>query len=323
MRLPYLQVAGDAWGKARELGALLGCDRHRAISLMLDLWAWALELEPGQRAQGLVKGARAPERLAGALEWPGHPVELAQALCEARLLEQVEDGYRVRGLDRYQAAWDRQDADRQRKAGARQARRAKSAGSPQDVRAASAGSPQDVRRKPAEVRSIDVDVDVDVDVENSLTTPPIALARETGSALRDRLVKVFEEVRGTPYVLTSEEELSAGRRLLQMAQGERAQRDDEIVRRWRIALTRTRYPTADSLKDLVRHWNAYATEQQPVAAVAQPRQQRQALETRPQEAGQLCPWCQSAPGVREAGGVVLCGPCADKSDAYWRKEGSA
>jgi hypothetical protein len=65
---------------------------------------------------------------------------------------------------------------------------------------------------------------------------------------------VFSELRGAPYSFSFECE-QAGKRLLQLAQGD----DDEIVRRWRNGLAREKYPTCNSLADLVRHWNAYAT----------------------------------------------------------------
>lgn len=317
MRLPFLQVNEDAFRRAKVFARLVGCDRHRAISAMLDLWTWALDSDTRERPTGIIHNPDAHAQIAGAVEWDGDSLALVNALVTAKLLEALPDGYRVRGMDRYHAAWDRQEADRQRKADARAKLADKKAS--KDIHEMSAGHPQDGHRKSTDVRSIDVDVDVDV--KNNLTTPPRAKAAENGSELRTRLSSVFEEVRGTPYVFTSEEEMVTGRRLLQLAQGERQQKDDEIVRRWRNALTRTRFPTADSLKDLVRHWNAYATEQ-PVAPAPQYGKdvkkpggpdgisRKLAVATDP------CAWCgESGQDVR--GGQWLCAACCVKSDQHW------
>lgn len=318
VRLPFLQVNEDAFRRAKVFARLVGCDRHRAISAMLDLWTWALDSDTKERPTGIIRNPDAHAQIAGAVEWDSDSLALVDALVTAKLLEALPDGYRVRGMDRYHAAWDRQEADRQRKADARAKLADKRIS--KDVRKTSAGHPQDVHRKSTDVRSIDVDVDVDG--ENNITTPPRAKASENGSELRTRLSSVFEEVRGTPYVFTSEEEIVAGRRLLQLAQGERQQKDDEIVRRWRNALTRTRFPTADSLKDLVKHWNAYATE--PAAPAPQYGKdtkrpggpdgisRKLAVDTDP------CAWC-GAKAKDERGGQLLCEACCAKSDEHWSK----
>lgn len=317
MRLPYLQVSSDAWGKARELGAVLGCGRHHAMSLMLDMWRWALDLEADGKVTGAVQGKRAAERLAGALEWASDAAELVDAMCEVGLLERLPDGYRVRGMDRYDQAFERQEKERTRKAAWR-ASRDMSRGHDGDKRGTSAGQDGDMRRNVPHVPA----ADVDVDVENNITTPPRAKAAENGSELRTRLSSTFEEVRGTPYVFTSEEEMVTGRRLLQLAQGERQQKDDEIVRRWRNALTRTRFPTADSLKDLVRHWNAYATEQ-PVPPAPQYGKDAKkpggpdGISRKLAVAADPCAWCGEA-GQDERGGQWLCAACCAKSDQHWK-----
>lgn len=324
MRLPYLQVSSDAWGKARELGAVLGCGRHNAMSMMLDMWRWALDLEADGKVTGIIQGKRAAERLAGALEWSMDASELVDAMCEVGLLERLPDGYRVRGMDRYDQAFERQEKERTRKAAWR-ASRDMSRGHDGDKRGTSAGQDGDMRRNVPHVPA--ADVDVDVDVKNNLTTPPRAKAAENGSELRSRLSSVFEQVRGTPYVFTSEEEMTTGRRLLQLAQGERQQKDDEIVRRWRNALTRTRFPTADSLKDLVKHWNAYATEQ---PAAPAPQYGKPTAHQRPggidgltkaPESSTPCEWAEltncNGIGIGDSGGKWLCAACLKTSNDYF------
>lgn len=122
MRLPYLQVTQETWTRARELAALLAVDRHRAIALILDLWAWGLELGPSDGPPtGELRSSSALRRMAGALEWPTNKaVELAEALQEVGLLDWDTDGtierVRVRGLGRYREAWEKAERSRKRKA---------------------------------------------------------------------------------------------------------------------------------------------------------------------------------------------------------------
>ncbi len=345
MRLPYLQVDSDAWGKARVLAALLGCDRHRAMSCQMDLWVWALERGDGM-PDGLVVGNNPSVQLAGAVEWTGKAQELADALVEAGLLAVVDGGYRVRGLSRYESTFERQEADRQRKAEARAKKAGKgesepvrkaSSGSPQDVQRTSSGSPadkvrtsavrpQDVQRKSEEVRSIDVDVDVDAKQQ---TTSP--LVRVDAVSLRDRLSQAFAELRGGTYAYTFDDE-QAGKRLLQLAQGN----EDEIIRRWRNALKRQRFPMCDSLKDLAKHWNAYVQEAQAPQPQGGGFARKESPYTRPggvdgvtrppKAEGAPCGWVDLAVkgctgvGVEDSGGQWLCPACLDVSKSYWDKE---
>ena len=330
MRLPFLQVDADALTRARVLAKLLGTDRHRAASMMLDLWTWALESDGDEKPSGIIYDPSAAIQIAGAVEWEGSADDMVAALVSARLVEHVAEGLRVRGMDRYHAAWDRQEADKARKAEARaklaekrspQEVRRTSAGHPQEVRRTSAGHPTDGAKNPADVRSIDVDVDVDVDVKKLETTTPHARTRAEGSPLRDRLSDVFSELRGAPYSFSFECE-QAGKRAMQLAQGD----GDEIVRRWTNALKRTRYPQCDTMRDLVKHWNAYATEQREPPAVqfaGKPPRAPRAGDERAATIGQPCVSCGKAEGVRDSYGTWMCGPCADHSDAYWQKAGGA
>lgn len=316
MRLPFLQVSSDAFGKAKELGAILGCGRHQAISMMLDLWTWALSLESAGKATGLVEGKRAADRIAGAVEWGHDAANLVDAMVDVGLLERAEDGFRVRGLDRYDAAFERQQHQRERKAAWRASKSKMSRGQDGDKRGTKQGQDGDKRRNVPDVPSIDVDVDVDV--EKLETTPPYARTRANGAPLVDRLSEAFQEMRGVSYSSSFEDE-QAAKRALQLAQGN----EDEIIRRWRNALARTRYPQCDGVKDLVRHWNAYATEQRDAApqsfAGKAPKAPR-AGDERAAAPGQQCSVCAKAPGVRDSYGTWMCGKCAEHSDAYWQTQ---
>ncbi len=83
MRLPYLQVTQETWGRARMMAALLDIDRHRGFTLLMDLWHWAIDLGPKEEPPtGAVDGPRAALLVAGAVEWAGDPEALAAAFVE-------------------------------------------------------------------------------------------------------------------------------------------------------------------------------------------------------------------------------------------------
>jgi hypothetical protein len=122
MRLPYLQVTQETWSRARELAGVLEIPRHLAMGIILDLWAWALELGPEDAPPtGELHSPNALKRMAAAIEFPpSKAVELADALQDVGLIEWDADGVtervRVRGLSRYQSTWEKRKADRERAA---------------------------------------------------------------------------------------------------------------------------------------------------------------------------------------------------------------
>lgn len=106
MRLPWVQVTQEAFGLSRSLAGLLGCDRHRALSLLIDLWAWGLDQGPADEPpQGMIINPRAARMLAGAVEWAGDADELLQALEDLGAVEILDGGVRVRGMRRYHGTW--------------------------------------------------------------------------------------------------------------------------------------------------------------------------------------------------------------------------
>ncbi len=73
-------------------------------------------------------------------------------------------------------------------------------------------------------------------------------------AFRDRVEAEFLKQRGAAYDLTHDDETAVG---LLLGKGP----DEEVHRRWAIGLRRTVYPRVNTLGDLVKHWNACASEQ--------------------------------------------------------------
>lgn len=105
MRLPWLQVDADGLTRARLLGRLLGLHEHHGVGLALALWSWALEMSPEGDFSGNVPGD--PELLAAALSWPiGEADRLLSNLQRVGLVATTPN-LRVRGLDRYKRAWEK------------------------------------------------------------------------------------------------------------------------------------------------------------------------------------------------------------------------
>lgn len=73
-------------------------------------------------------------------------------------------------------------------------------------------------------------------------------------ALVDQLLDAWRQKRGKPYAFRARRDDPAVMDALSQAGGDWA----EVVRRWRLALARERFPVCNSLADLARHWNAYA-----------------------------------------------------------------
>lgn len=132
MRLPYLQVDGDfITQKARTVAALLGCSHAQAVGHLSLLWAWTLSQGSDDAPpSGLITGQHAARIVRAAAGWEGAAEAFVDVLSDpgVGLLERLPDGFRVRGMERYRKAWDKQRKDRDRKA---------------DVRRNSSGHPSD------------------------------------------------------------------------------------------------------------------------------------------------------------------------------------
>lgn len=168
MRLPWEQLAMEVIEvSAPELGAKLYPDLEPELGEAAAGWGvvhlvkWALARCPEHlppSAGALVPGPTAPRQIARAARYRGNPevfIEAAATLPNP-LIEVVPEGIRLRGLDRYDAAW----ADRHKEEW-----KAYKASSPPDLRRNSAGTPPDLRRP---------DPDTDPDTEKKPPPPPRA-----------------------------------------------------------------------------------------------------------------------------------------------------
>lgn len=117
MRLPFLQVAMEVVDQsAPDLAVLLDADELRVVGGLVRLFKWALgrcpdDLPPS--ASDVILGPEAPRLIARAAGHAGDPEAFVSACerCQPALLERTEGGIRVRGLDRYDAAWGKSHPD--------------------------------------------------------------------------------------------------------------------------------------------------------------------------------------------------------------------
>jgi hypothetical protein len=118
MRLPFLQLdSGFIAHRAPTVAALLGCSRAQAIGHLACLWSWALSQGPADAPPtGLIIGPNAARVLRAAAEWEGEPQMLLDVLQDPTvgLVEVVDGGFRIRGMERYARAWEKSESSRAR-----------------------------------------------------------------------------------------------------------------------------------------------------------------------------------------------------------------
>lgn len=237
MRLPFIQVTQETWAKARMLAGLLAISRREAMGLIADLWAWGVDLGPQDEAPtGEVRGTKAPQKLAGALEWAGDARALVDALVEVELVAETPEGLRVRGLDRYKRTWEKN----RRRTGA-----------------TGAGN----RRAPAEKPAPQTQTETQTDKKEASpqrppqgggagkASPPALDAN--GDSLAERMGAVFRAAKGRDYALRRGD-VDALARLT------RAEGDAEVLRRWAIGVAWLGYPSCSTWAELEKHWNHFA-----------------------------------------------------------------
>lgn len=117
MRLPYLQVATEVIQQdARDLAVMLDWVEASAGWGMLKVFNWALSRCPDDAppsANDIIRGPMAAKLIASVAGWDKDPMEFVRG-CEqlpGRPLHEVEDGIRIRGLTRYDAAWGKNNPE--------------------------------------------------------------------------------------------------------------------------------------------------------------------------------------------------------------------
>jgi hypothetical protein len=246
--VPYLQVDLDAKKQIPRVARAAGLEVAVVGWGLLELWehAWNKKTD--------TVGAMA---LAGCF---GPSDRIAEALVEHGFLEPVEDGYRVRGADKYL----RISAARSRGARSTNERRKTTAPVSLVPRMSDAQATQERRSEGALTPSTEHRAP-----STEKDHQRVRVEKPTGF-LADQVDAEFRKARqGTPYALTPKDELAVSE-LLRFASGDA----DEILRRWRIGL-RHKF-VCNSLVGLARNWNDYA-QHAPVETKAAPRGDRPRL----------------------------------------------
>lgn len=117
MRLPYLQIANEVLDQvAPDLAVKLGCSEAVAGWGVLRLFRWALGRCPEDgppSAYDVIEDEDAALLVANAAGHKGDPELYVRACSQIRpaVLERTEGGIRIRGLDRYDAAWGKSNPE--------------------------------------------------------------------------------------------------------------------------------------------------------------------------------------------------------------------
>lgn len=115
MRLPWIQLSGDAFSKASALAGLLGCSEAQALGMLVLVWRGALEWGREEEIPtGRVVGSAGAKIIAGWAQWTGPADDFVGALVTAGFLEENGSGFRVRGMSRYVAVFEERDKAKER-----------------------------------------------------------------------------------------------------------------------------------------------------------------------------------------------------------------
>lgn len=111
MRAPWLQISMEVLELvAPNVAVLTNRSELETLGSLTKFIGWALGRCPEERppsAGGLVTGAMAAKLIAAGSHFPGNPHELVEAYVQVHppLLERQADGFRIRGLRRYDGFW--------------------------------------------------------------------------------------------------------------------------------------------------------------------------------------------------------------------------
>jgi hypothetical protein len=111
MRLPYVQLAEKfIEAQSRIVATKLGVNRVSAIGMGAQLFAFAIQATGSDDAppDGVFDGDDAADIIEAGMEWGGERGKAFGAFVRADVIEQLQNGARVRGMDRYRDAWEKQ-----------------------------------------------------------------------------------------------------------------------------------------------------------------------------------------------------------------------
>jgi hypothetical protein len=247
--MAYLSFDLEALDALPDIARSAGISEAEVAYGLLRLWRHAWK----EKTENIL-----PVHLIGFFN-DGDSARIRAALEAFGFIAEVANGtIRVRGAERYlRISKARAEAGKARAAaGARASTGRLVAGEPTSTQPANAGGA--TSNPPAANQLLHR-----APITEHLESTPRARAKTEPAPLIERLAAIFLAARGAEYVPTFPDE-QALRPLLTNAKGS----EEEIARRWGIALARQRFPQCNSLADLAKHWNAYAA---PETAVGPPQ----------------------------------------------------
>lgn len=279
-RLPWIQVDADAWVMAEELSGLLPrIDPDKALGMLVRLWRWGLGLGPDdQPPEGVLKHPRALKLLAGALGWRRNADELGQALADVGAVDLTADGLRVRGTQRYHAAWrknrgtsPKSDLDPTGDAAHPDTHQTGATPGSDRVPTGSRTGPGEMppgsAPEPARKTETQTERKIETEKRARAVAGPVSGAIDAASEALRAAADAGGLVNGQPLGEAIEDAFCSERKgaVFRWTQKERdalhrllgEHESKEILRRWKIGLG-ARFRTASSLTDLERDWNAHA-----------------------------------------------------------------
>lgn len=102
--MPWLKVDKEGTRKGRLLGSLLKVPGTQGIGIVTSLWEWALEIAPEGDFSGSIPDL---VLMAAACEWATDDAPRLAVELQRLGLIATTPGLRVRGLDRYRSAWEK------------------------------------------------------------------------------------------------------------------------------------------------------------------------------------------------------------------------
>jgi hypothetical protein len=282
--VPYIAFELDAIHRVPHVATAAGVEPARVSHGLLQLWEYCWREKQDKVTATHLRGFFA--------------CECTDALLAFGFLESAESGFRVKGASRYlrleegrkkggQASKGNLIPGPKPKRAAEGEPKGGAEGEPKGSRRAAEGEPKDFFGSPSALTASSEQRAANSELKKG-EKPPCAVAAAGGLSapkailagaqpdkramprpgpdnLRDRLEGVFQRVKTKRYSWRTVDD-NACRELLHLAEDSWV----EIEERWDKGLRHVRYPTCNSLVELVKHWNAYATDEPSMVAARDP-----------------------------------------------------
>jgi hypothetical protein len=296
--MPFIGFELDAKKKIGPAARVAGIAEEKLGWGLIDLWSWCW-MEKRLYIDGILLEAF----------FGGDSVRVARALEAFGFLEAQDGQWRVKGAKKYlRISEARSEAGKTSSKGrsrnakgqllSQQATTRESAIASEATSKPPAIAGEPSSKPPTTSQLYTEHRTPNTDHQKEKEPPARANASGPVGELRDGIEAAFLEAKGAAYEWTTQDENAL--------RSKTKYGTEEILRRWRIALARTRYPLCSSVVDLVKKWNDYAKADD-VAGNGPPLRERDV--GRGGVAAKPCARCGEAADA-EFNGRALCYPCA-------------